>query len=123
MAINTRGTGAMVSLKGIQTFQSGEKYIGAWSEGKYEGFGTLKALNGVIISQGTWLANKISVSPSPTIAQADDEQRLQNERKSAQIEAERIRVAKELGNSKPLVPNDHLAQAWATMVAPHFSQY
>ncbi len=90
--------------QGIHSFQSGEKYIGSWIEGKYEGFGTLIALNGSIISQGAWLANQLSNPPSTATAQVNDAQRLQNERKAAQAEEERIRVAKEIEKSKQAIP-------------------
>jgi len=81
--------------QGIQTFASGEKYTGAWKDGKYEGQGTISAVNGSVISQGIWAANQL-VRPTNTVnTQLSDAQRLENERKVAQLEEERIRLGKE----------------------------
>jgi hypothetical protein len=91
--------------QGIHSFRSGEKYVGSWVEGKYEGVGTLTALNGSIISQGNWIANKLfSTSQDPNTAQTNDAVRNENERKAAQMEAERIRIAKEIEKAKQAVP-------------------
>ncbi len=80
---------------GVQTFASGEKYTGTWKDGKYEGQGTIAAANGTVISQGTWSANQLLRPTNPALAQISESQRLDNERKAAQLEQERVRLAQE----------------------------
>ena len=80
---------------GVQTFASGEKYTGTWKDGKYEGQGTIAAANGTVISQGTWSANQLVRPTNPAVAQISEAQRLENERKAAQLEQERVRLAQE----------------------------
>ena len=47
------------------------------------------------ISQGTWSANQLVRPTNPAVAQISEAQRLENERKAAQLEQERIRLAQE----------------------------
>ena len=81
--------------QGIQTFASGEKYTGTWKDGKYEGPGTISAANGTVISQGIWSANQLIRPSNTATAQISESQRLENERKAAQLEQERLRLAQE----------------------------
>ena len=80
---------------GVQTFASGEKYTGTWKDGKYEGQGTIAAANGTVISQGIWSANQLVRPTNPAVAQVSEAQRLENERKAAQLEQECVRLAQE----------------------------
>ena len=81
--------------QGIQTFASGEKYTGTWKDGKYEGQGTISAANGTVISQGIWSGNQLIRPSNTATAQVSESQRLENERKAAQLEEERVKLAKE----------------------------
>jgi len=81
--------------QGIQTFASGERYTGTWKDGKYEGQGTISAANGTVISQGIWSANQLLRPTNTVTAQISESQRLENERKAAQLEQERVRLAQE----------------------------
>ena len=81
--------------QGTHTFASGERYIGTWRDGKYHGQGILYALNGSVISQGTWADNQLVKASSGTNTQLSDAQRQGVERRAAQVEEDRQRVAQE----------------------------
>jgi len=81
--------------QGTHTFASGERYVGSWREGKYHGQGALYALNGSIVSQGTWADNQLIHASAVTNTQPSDAQRLEIERRAAQVEQERQRVAQD----------------------------
>lgn len=80
---------------GLQTFASGEKYAGSWKDGKYEGQGTISAANGTVISQGIWSGNQLVRPANTATAQISESQRLENERKAAHLDQERLRLAQE----------------------------
>jgi len=81
--------------QGTHTFASGERYVGAWRDGKYHGQGALYAVNGSVISQGTWAENQLVKASSATNTQLSDAQHIEVERRAAQVEEDRQRVAQE----------------------------
>ena len=81
--------------QGTHTFASGERYIGTWRDGRYHGQGVLYAANGSVISQGTWADNQLVKASSGTSTQLSDAQRQEVERRAAQVEEDRQRVAQE----------------------------
>ena len=81
--------------QGTHTFASGERYIGTWRDGKYHGQGVLYAANGSVISQGTWADNQLVKAASVTNTQLSDAQRQEVERRAAQLEEDRQRLAQE----------------------------
>ncbi len=64
-------------------------------DGKYEGQGTIAAANGTVSSQAILSVNQPIRPSNPETATISDSQRLENERKAAQLEQERVRLAQE----------------------------
>ena len=81
--------------QGTHTFANGERYIGGWREGRYHGPGVMYATNGSVISQGTWADNQLVKSSSGTGSQLSDAQRLEVDRRAAQLEDDRQRLAQD----------------------------
>ena len=81
--------------QGTHTFANGERYIGGWREGRYHGPGVMYAANGSVISQGTWADNQLVKSSSGTGSQLSDAQRLEVDRRAAQLEDDRQRLAQD----------------------------
>ncbi len=83
--------------EGTHTLANGEKYVGQWRDGKYFGQGSLYAANGTLISQGLWANNQLlrSGAAQPGSNPMADAQRLENDRRTAQLEEDRQRLADE----------------------------
>ena len=90
--------------QGTYTYASGNKYVGEFKDGDYNGQGILYQANGSISQSGIWSDDKLVTSQyvdpdrftriakgnsAPSAAEA---QRLENERKAAQLEEDRKRL-------------------------------
>ena len=90
--------------QGTHTYASGNKYVGEFKDGDYNGQGILYQANGSISQSGIWSDDKLVTSQyvdpdrftriakgnsAPSAAEA---QRLENERKAAQLEEDRKRL-------------------------------
>ena len=97
----------LFSGQGTYSFTSGNKYVGEWKMDKYNGRGILYLANGSISQSGIWndgtLVTSQYVDPNsftriakgnsaPSAAEA---QRLENERKAAQLDEDRKRMEEE----------------------------
>ena len=93
--------------QGTYTFANGRKYVGEFADGKYNGRGIFYLANGNVSESGIWRDNKLVTSQyidpnsftriakgnsGPSVAET---QRLENERKAAQLEEERRKFEEE----------------------------
>ena len=87
-------TGLYDNCFGIETYGSGNKYVGEFKDGNYHGKGVLLSLKGEIIKSGLWIDgelkaqqnNLVSISPNTL-----DNSKLERDRLSAEVDTERKR--------------------------------
>ena len=86
------GNGVYDNCYGVETYGSGNRYIGEFKDGNYHGKGVLLSLKGEIIKSGLWFDgelktqqnNLLSISPNSL-----DNSKLERDRLFAEVDAER----------------------------------
>ncbi len=93
--------------QGTYTFANGNKYVGEWVDGKYGGRGIYYLANGSVSQTGLWSDNSLissqyvdpasftRIAKASSTPSAAEIQRLENERKAAQLEEDRKRIEEE----------------------------
>ena len=85
-------TGLYDNCFGIETYGSGNKYVGEFKEGNYHGKGVLLSLKGEIIKSGLWIDGELKVQQNNLVSISPntiDNSKLERDRLSAEVDTER----------------------------------